>query len=323
MTRSLVIATVCLGAYALLDLAVSAFVALLWRTRAIAPSDLPPHNRARRLFLLRLVPSITAASVTLLVVLPAFSIFEPLGHQEEIGPAMALLAIAAIAHLTIAIGLASRSLWLTRRFEDAWLHGAEVIAAPAGLRAYAVETTTPMVALVGVFAPKIMAARSVIEACSPEEISRIVAHECGHLHSRDNLKRWLMASLPDVLRWTPIHHEIVEAWHFAAEDAADDATTSGAATERADLAALLLKIVRLTPQPAWDAAVVSPFVEDHGLERRVKRLLKPELEPPAPLAFMPMAAAAVIVVAIVATLASPESLESVFDAFERLVAIGR
>jgi beta-lactamase regulating signal transducer with metallopeptidase domain len=323
MTRSLVIATVCLGAYALLDLAVSALVALVWRTRAVAPSDLPPHNRARRLFLLRLVPSVTASTITLLVVLPAFSIFEPLGHQEEVGPAMALLAIAAIAQLVIAMVLAARSLWLTRRFERAWLQDAEVIAAPAGLRAYAVESSTPMVALVGVFSPKVMAARTVIDACSPHEISRIIAHECGHLHSRDNLKRWLMASLPDALRWTPLHHEIVNAWHFAAEDAADDATTSGAASERADLAALLLKIVRLTPHPAWDTAVVSPFVEEHGLERRVKRLLKPELEPPAPLALVPMALAAMMVVAIVATLASPDSLQTVFDAFERLVAIGR
>jgi Zn-dependent protease with chaperone function len=323
MSRSLVIATVCLGAYALLDLAVSAFVVLLWRTRAIAPSDLPPRNRARRLFLLRLVPSLTASAVTLLVVLPAFSIFEPIGHQEEIGPAMGLLALAAIAQVTVAIVQASRSLWLTRRFEHVWLRGSEMIAAPAGLRAYAVESSTPMVALVGVFAPKIMAARSVIDACSAQEISRIIAHECGHLQSRDNLKRWLMASLPDVLRWTPIHREIVEAWHFAAEDAADDATTSGAASERADLAALLLKIVRLTPHPAWDTAVVSPFVEDHGLERRVRRLLKPELEPPAPLALVPMAAVSLVVLAIAGTLASPESLETVFHAFERLVAVGR
>jgi Zn-dependent protease with chaperone function len=323
MNRTLLIVTVCLGAYALLDLAVSAFIAILWRTRAVAPADLPPHTRARRLFLLRLVPTVTAAAATLAVVAPAFAMFEPVGHEEKMGPVMGLLAMTAVAHVSAAIAIAVRSLWLTARFERAWLRESDVIDAPEGLRAYAVHSSTPIVALVGVFAPKLIAARSVIDACTGEELSRIVAHECGHLHSRDNLKRWLMASLPDTLRWTPVHHEIVDAWHHAAEDAADDATTSGEASERAELAALLLKIVRLTPHPTWATAVVSPFVESCGLERRVKRLLKPELEPPAPVALVPMAVASVIVVAIVATLASPGSLESVFHAFERLVSIGR
>jgi hypothetical protein len=58
-----------------------------------------------------------------------------------------------------------------------------------------------------------------------------------------------MASLPDLLRWTPMHREIVDAWHHAAEDAADDATTGGEAMARAELAALLLKVVRLAPAP--------------------------------------------------------------------------
>ena len=323
MNRTLLIVTVCLGAYALLDLAISAFVAILWRTRAVAPADLPPQTRARRLLALRLVPTVSAATITLAVVAPAFAMFEPVGHEEDMGPVMGLLAIAAVAHVSAAIALAARSLWLTARFERAWLHGSDAIDAPLGLRAYAVDSPTPIVALVGVFAPKLIAARSVIESCTPDELSRMVAHERGHLHSRDNLKRWLMASLPDALRWTPIHHAIVDAWHHAAEDAADDATTSGEASERAELAALLLKIVRLTPQPAWSTAVVSPFVDHRGLERRVKRLLKPELEPPAPIALVPMAAASLIVVGIAATLGSPAALESVFHAFELLVSVGR
>lgn len=322
MNRTLLIVMVCLGAYALLDVAVSAFVALVWRTRAVAPSDLPPRTRARRLFLLRLVPSVTAAFVTLAVVMPAFVIFEPPGHEEEMGPAMGVLAIVAVAYLSIAMVMAIRSLWLTARFERTWLQDSRAIDA-ASVPAFAVQSATPIVALVGVFRPKLIAAQSVLDACTPDEIARIVGHECGHLQSRDNMKRWLMAFLPDTLRWTSIHHEIIEAWHYAAEDAADDAATTGAAAERADLAALLLKIVRLTPGPAWDTAVVSPFVQDDGLERRVRRLLKPELEPPAPIAKVPLAMATMLVAGTIAILASPETLEQIFHAFEKLVAVGR
>ena len=126
-----------------------------------------------------------------------------------------------------------------------------------------------------------------------------------------------------MLRWTPVHHEIVEAWHHAAEDAADDATTGGEPMARTELAALLLKVVRLAPTPSWNAAVVSPFVEEHGLERRVRRLLRPELEAPAPLAVLPLIALAVMLCAIPAAMSSPATLNAIFVTLEQLVAFGR
>ena len=92
---------------------------------------------------------------------------------------------------------------------------------------------------------------------------------------------------------------------------------------RAELAALLLKIVKLAPSPAWNAAVVSPFVEHHGLERRVRRLLQPEIEPPAPLAILPTIAVASVALAMVAAMSSLETLETIFHALENLVAFGR
>jgi hypothetical protein len=120
-----------------------------------------------------------------------------------------------------------------------------------------------------------------------------------------------------------MHEEIIDAWHHAAEDAADDATTGGEAIARTELAALLLKIVRLAPAPAWDAAVVSPFVEQHGLERRVRRLLQPELEPPAPLAIVPLVTLAALSIAVLAAMSSPATLEKIFITIEHLIAFGR
>src|SRR5262245_3832122 len=180
-----------------------------------------------------------------------------------------------------------------------------------------------MVALVGVFAPKLIASSSVVNACSAEEIACIARHERGHFDARDNMKRWIMASLPDMLRWTPVHREIVDAWHHAAEDAADDATTAGEPIARAELAALLLKVVRLAPAPSWSAAVVSPFVAQQGLERRVRRLLRPELEPPAPLAIVPLVTLGVMASLVLAAMSSPATLKQVFIALEHLVAFGR
>ena len=323
MSRTAIIAMVCLAAYSLLDLAISALVAIIWRTRAVAPSDLPPSVRARRLLLLRVTPAALAAAVTVLVVAPAFTLFEPIHDNEPVGPVLALLSAAACLQLAWAALRGGYSAWLTARIEREWLVSSVPLESTSAPRAFIVETSSPIVALVGVFTPVLIAARSVIEACTPEEIDAIIAHERGHFDAGDNLKRWMMASLPDMLRWTPIHAEMVEAWHHAAEDAADDAATNGGEEARADLAALLLKVVRLAPHPIWRAAVVSPFVERDGLERRVRRLIKPELEPPAPLAIVPVIAVSVIAITAAVVLSSPSSLEAVFIAFEHLVAVGR
>ena len=228
------IVLVSLLAYSLLGLAISIVTAILWRTRAIAPANLPPVARARRLLQLRLLPSVAAAAITLFVITPAFAIFEPSGGGEEVGPILKIVSVVALILIGASLAGAARSLWLTTRLERQWLRSSVPIAASraAGLRAFAIQSPSPMVALVGVFEPKLIAARTVVDACTPEEIACIVAHERGHFDARDNLKRWIMASLPDVLRWTPIHNEIVEAWHHAAEDAADDAATGGHAVAR-------------------------------------------------------------------------------------------
>ena len=325
MNRAVMIAAVGLAAYTMLDIALSAFVAIAWRTRAVAPADLPPAVRARWLLYLRLVPSVGALLLTLAIVTPAFAIHEPVVHDEAMGPALALLACVALVQIGASLFLAGRSALLTARIERAWLRSSSVLDAKmaGALPAFVIDSPSPIVALVGVFSPKLIAARTIVAACSPAEIASIIGHERGHLHAGDNLKRWIMGSLPDLLRWTSIHHEISAEWHQAAEDTADDAATGGDAVARAELAALLVKVVRLAPRPIWNAAIVSPFVEHQGLDRRVRRLLRRDLEPPAPLAIVPRIAVTTAVIASLGIVSSPAALEVIFQALEGLVALGR
>ena len=73
-----------------------------------------------------------------------------------------------------------------------------------------------------------------------------------------------------------------------------------------------------------DAHAAGAEIEaSHALERRVRRLVRDEQEAPAPLAVGPMAALFALTSTCVAVLASPRALESVFDVFEALVALGR
>jgi hypothetical protein len=250
--------------------------------------------------------------------------FEPITEGEAAGPVVWLLAAMAAAQIVASLWLAVAAAHRTRTVTSAWMQSSRPLDVdpPAGVPTFAVESGLPIVALVGVLSPKLIAARSVLDTCTPDEWTRIVAHERGHVQAHDNVKRWLMACAPDALRWTPLHAEIAAAWHDAAEDAADDVATGGDLQARVDLAALLVKIARLTPEPSWPAAAVSPFVEQDGLERRVRRLLETDDAAPQASAVIPLTIAATLAIALT-TVASPTALKGLYDLVEAVIAFGR
>ena len=311
-----------LGAYAALNLVFSLAFAVAWRAGLL--NNLAPSSaaRARRLAWWRSFPSLAAALVALVIVVPAFVMFEPYRDAEAVGPILPTLALVAIAQFVASGWLALASAIRTRMVTRAWLRAGTPldVQPPAGVPAYAIDSLAPIVALVGVFSPKLIAARAVIDACTHEELTAIVSHERGHLHARDNMKRWLMACAPDALRWTPIHHEMCAAWHDAAEDAADDVATGGDEGARANLATLLVKIARLAPETAWPGATVSPFVQHDGLARRVRRLLEPTVEYPRTASLWQLPA--LFCAALITAIASPGVLNAVFDIVETLVQFG-
>jgi Zn-dependent protease with chaperone function len=311
-----------LGAYTALNVLCSIGLAVAWRAGFFS-NPTASSTRARRLAWLRALPSLAAAVVALVIVVPAFAMFEPYRDAEPIGPILPVLATVAIAQFVASCWLALASAIRTRVVARAWLRDGTPLNVhpPAGVPAYAIDSIAPIVALVGVFSPKLIAARAVIDACTRDELMAIVSHERGHLHARDNMKRWLMACAPDALRWTPIHHEICAAWHDAAEDAADDVATGGDDSARANLATLLVKIARLGPETAWPMATVSPFIQQDGLARRVRRLLEPSVETRGTASLWPLAAGCCA--ALGAAIASPAILRPVFQVIETLVAFGR
>jgi beta-lactamase regulating signal transducer with metallopeptidase domain len=324
MSRPLLIASVALASYAALNLAISLVVAAVWRRLAADHAGGSPAARARQLVWVRACPAVGAAAITLTVITPAFAIFEPERASEMAGPVVLALAVTALVQFAASLVMAAATLARTRAAAHAWLRSAMPLDVdpPAGVPAYAIESPAPIVALVGVFTPKLIAARTVIDSCTTEELTAIVAHERGHLQARDNLKRWLMACAPDALRWTQSHQEIAAAWHDAAEDAADDAATRGDQRARLDLAALLVKIARLDPEPSWPAAAVSPFVERSGLDRRVRRLLASADRLAAPSRWLPLAAMA-IALATFAVALTPATLEQIYYVVESAIAFGR
>ena len=326
MTRPMLLLSISLAGYAVLSTLASLLAMAIWNAGWLNRAGGTPAARARRLVALRAFPTIAAAIGVAAVIMPAFLIFEPVRAYEAVGPALIGLALLGLALLTTGTGAAALSAFTTWRIERRWLRAARPLDfdPPAGVPAYAVDSFTPAVALVGVFAPKLIAARSVIEACNRDELANIVAHERGHLHARDNLKRWLMACAPDLLRWMPAHRAIALAWDDAAEDAADDAATAGQEAARLDLAALLVKVARLSAGQAPTAATISPFIERDRLDRRVRRLLSSAPGPDAPPRMVvPPLIATGLVATLLTILNSPAALKTVHDAVEAVVTFGR
>ena len=326
MSRPVLIGIVALASYALFNIVCSLAVAIAWRAWLATRSIAPATHRARTLIQLRSIPALASAAITTFAIVPVFAIFEPETTSEVAGPIVLALALIAIVQAAAAGLIAAATTCRTYGASRTWLRGGVPLDVdpPAGVPAYVVDSLAPIVALVGVFKPKLVAARSVIEACSVSELNAIVAHERGHLHSRDNLKRWLMACAPDALRWTPIHHEIATAWHDAAEDAADDAATTGDAAARVDLAQLIVKIARLAPAPAWREVTISPFVDPGGLNRRVRRLLVTDAAgTDARNSRWRSVTVLLIAVAVAATALPPSALERLYLATEALIRFGR
>jgi bla regulator protein blaR1 len=263
---------VSLGAFAGSGLLGAALVPWLWRRIAATV----PADRAAALLRLRLFPAalaLTGASFAA----TSYLLFEPRANQEDTG--IILLMLAALATI-LGIGAIVRTGQLSRATRNAcrgWLRTAEPVTLPgARVPTLAVATPFPIVAVVGVFRPRLMVARSVLSACTPEELATIAAHEQAHLAARDNLRRALFLLAPDIVGWLPLSGRLLADWREATEEAADDAAAESCTDRRLLLAQALIKVARLAPPGSRPTMLpASALYDGASIERRVRRLLAP------------------------------------------------
>ena len=277
MTFELRLLIVGLTAFALTNLAVSAVLALGWR-RADTGDGAP---RARRLAWLRALPVTAALSGTLWAT-TAFAIYEPRRSDETFGILLTGLASVPAVLLAAAAWRWLRATWHAQLVQRRWLRDAEPIALDGtDLPAVAIPSSFPVVAVMGLFRPRLVIARSVIAACTPLELRAIVAHEQAHVVRRDNWTRLALTVLPDVLGWLPASRQLTASWHAAAEDAADDGAGSLGRDGRLALAQALIRVARMAPAETSAAATdarllpATALFRGDDIARRVQRLVAP------------------------------------------------
>jgi len=291
-----------------------ASIAVAWLMRRTRPGrDLG----AARLFQLRLTP-LVMSSVVLVLAIASFLRFEPRAGEEQTGITLILMAaIGAALLLTMVVRLA-RMLRASNRALARWMTAAEPITlAGMSIPVYRIDVPFPVVAIAGLFRPRLLIARSVLEACPADELHAILAHERWHLRNADNFRRLIVGAVPDVLMWTAASRRLAQLWQSAAEDAADAAAALTAPGCRVALAEALIRVGRLAPAGSAPADLpVSALFRGENLERRVRRLLDPSAE------FARQQARSSVLVGIAASLliVSVFALEPIHELVEAAVA---
>ena len=245
---------------------------------AVAGRRLP--RSAALLFSVRLLPAISSLAFVIAIFVPSYWRFEPRDFVE--GFDLTLTACAFAAGLVLAAAIwRGASAWLraVRRARE-WTRTADRIDLAGDISAFRIEARQPLMALVGIFRPRLIVTQGLLDALTGEEIAVSAAHEIAHHQTRDNLKRLLMRGAPDLLHGTETARALERQWAAAAEHDADrSAAAVRSRARRLALASALVKIARL--MPAGPAAPItepiSTLVGGGEIVSRVQRLIDDRL----------------------------------------------
>jgi Zn-dependent protease with chaperone function len=269
--------------------------ALVYAVGVILAHALTPAARRRgssAALAVRLLPAASALLATLALVVPAFLIHEPARTEERPGTIAALLAAAGLVLAASLLRRTYRAWSATRRVLDEWERSAQPFAVPdTPAPTFRIANAFPVVAVVGVFRPRLFVARSVLHALTPDELHAVMEHEAAHLRARDNVKRWLMACAPSI-GWRRAALSLERAWENAAEHEADRGAQGAL-----DLASALVKTARLASGGAHLRIPAAAFHGGGDVARRVHELVAAEArpsDPPAPRRAAMVAAAAAL-----------------------------
>ena len=248
----------------------------IWARQSPEPST--AASRARRLLAMAAGPSIAGAAIAFGVALPAFVVFEPAHTGEPHGALLPVLGVIGVAMLVTIVCRAARMLLASRRLVARWSRsGTPLPDTRWGMSATAIDSGFPVVAIAGIFHPRLFIDRAVLAACLPGELDAIAAHERAHLQRGDNFRRLVIGACAG-----PASPRAAE-WRQASEEIADDraaASPHGAV----ELASALLKVSRLAPARSIDEAALSTIHDGGCLETRIRKLLdrRSGTRPPAP-----------------------------------------
>ena len=301
--------------------------AVLWRLIERPMRRCSARARAEVLFAMRIgPPAVALISVALLI--PSYIAYEPYSTNEFVSKKLGALAILSAIGVALALSRGFRSWLATRSLLRKWLNSATRIQLPEiDVPTFRISHPFPVIAVVGMFRPRLFIAERVIESLSQDEMVAAIAHEYGHLAARDNLKRSLLRVCRDALMIVPCGRSIDRAWSENAEAAADEHAADRGSAVALNLASALIEIARMVPAGVRPSMPAGAFIlgdETDGVMGRVNRLLVLAVggQPKPKLTFISRTeriGLSLLLAGLTLTLTNTHALASLHGAMERVV----
>jgi beta-lactamase regulating signal transducer with metallopeptidase domain len=313
----------CFASFFLLNAAIGLLVRLFSSSAVRFAERRTPGAAARFLFVLRLSPFSLAALFVLGLCVPSYLWLEPARTTERVGLLCVVFGFLGGSVCLVSLLRAVRAVIVSIRHSRSSASTGRHASLPAELpRIVVVQRDAPLLALAGLFRPKLFVSPLVLRELNAEQLEVAFSHEWAHSAARDNVKRLLFLLAPDILPFVRPLRALEKGWSKFAEWAADDTAAAGSPLRAVSLAGALVRVARLGASPCLPYLSTSLLADDRDLSARVERLLRPA--PVRPLRRSqrePLLARAVFVFAgcLGALLLSPLILPSVHELLERFL----
>ena len=205
---------------------------------------LQTKTAANLLFCFRSFPLALATIASVGLALPSFLRFEPSTTREMPGPELWLLAALGVLMLLTMAWRCFRIVYLTSSLQRRWLKNSEQMRNSLnGLPVSCVNDSGSLVAVVGIFAPRVFVSRNIVETLSPGELDAALSHELAHVSAWDNLRQLVLK----VTRFHGLHFltQMDALWARTSELAADERAIAQGASPL-NLSSALVKVGRLS-----------------------------------------------------------------------------
>jgi Zn-dependent protease with chaperone function len=265
----------CLASFFVVNAALGLTAALGSRAAIRIAESMRARSGARILFAMRVLPCALGIGTVLALCVPSYLWLEPQASAERSGWACLTFAILGALGWIGSIVRAARAVAASVRFNREWQQaGCETLLADESLKAVIVEKRAPLLALAGIFRPRLIVSQAVLCSLSKEELQLALQHENAHHISLDNLKRLLLLLVPSSILFVRGHSSLERCWAKFSEWAADDDAVRGDSHRALSLAEALLRVTRLGAAPRLSFLHTSLCAGDHDLSERVDRLLQ-------------------------------------------------
>jgi Zn-dependent protease with chaperone function len=313
----------CFASFFVLNAAAGLFVRTLSKSAIQFAESRASGTAARFLFALRMFPFALAALFVIGLCVPSYLWLEPAATAERVGLLCVVLGILGAAIWFASLARTAHSLLASLRHNRLCRSvGQETFLQGNSSSIVLVEDETPLLALSGLFRPRLLISRGVLRVLSTEELDAAFRHEHAHRTSRDNAKRLLLLLAPDIFPFVRPLRMLEQSWSKFAEWSADDQAAAGDSCRALSLAAALVHVARMGAGPRLPFLSTPLLVGDRDLSARVDRLLRADaMTLPHASKMQPGLRTASLLLAgcLAASLLTPSALSSVHELLELLL----